>query len=394
MIVLSDNYVLRVRFGGADIPLDISQIKEFAIIQDMNRFLPALRLNISDATGGYAHILPFDRKMSVIDIDMMRSLDSDISTSFQFMVYRRFPEMNYGAGCNYNIAGLLNFEDLFSRNYSRGFKGSIKDTLTTIALQDLKLDKVEISDSLNKDKVILQPYWSTAKLLNFLKHTLVGLNDEGGYVCFIKVVEGKTVFVFKSYNDLLSGQIKYKFVINDKSVKDYIPVVDYSIYDNYKVCGILGGKKKKYSYYDNEQGFQIENDVDTTKLKSLNEYFLIDNNDSEYGAILLDNGRTNDYDESFIGSVKADYYENLMGLTKMWITTWGLEDLYPGDAVSVLFGQGIHSGEIYSYQYSGNWLVEKVVNTFGSTFKSKVLLTRSGIDTDMDTTLMKAKIRV
>jgi hypothetical protein len=47
---------------------------------------------------------------------------------------------------------------------------------------------------------------------------------------------------------------------------------------------------------------------------------------------------------------------------------------------------------IYDYQYTGNWLVERVVhNIGGSIFLTKLLLCRGGIDTAKTTTLLRAK---
>jgi len=74
----------------------------------------------------------------------------------------------------------------------------------------------------------------------------------------------------------------------------------------------------------------------------------------------------------------------------MWITTIGLSNMTPGKVVQVFFPHGADAGNLYSYQYSGYWLVERVVHNIGDTFMTKLLLTRNGLDTDKETTLLKS----
>ncbi len=75
-------------------------------------------------------------------------------------------------------------------------------------------------------------------------------------------------------------------------------------------------------------------------------------------------------------------------LSQMWILVDGNPDYCPGDKVNVFFPQGASNEDLFNYQYAGDWLIERVVLTYGGTFKVRLLLTRNGIDTTKKTTLI------
>ena len=79
-----------------------------------------------------------------------------------------------------------------------------------------------------------------------------------------------------------------------------------------------------------------------------------------------------------------------MDLVKMWITTQGIPNIVPGQVIQTFLSFDQEGGQLASYQFSGLWLVERVVHNFGDHFLTKLLLTRSGIDTDVDNTLLAA----
>jgi len=87
---------------------------------------------------------------------------------------------------------------------------------------------------------------------------------------------------------------------------------------------------------------------------------------------------------------KNSYQNRLVGLLKMWILVPGMANLTPDKTVSILFGTSAET--ISSHQYSGYWLVEKVIHMFGEKFMTRILLTRNGIDTDLMTTLVRPNI--
>ena len=62
----------------------------------------------------------------------------------------------------------------------------------------------------------------------------------------------------------------------------------------------------------------------------------------------------------------------------------------PGDIVKVVFNEAFASGDFFLYQHSGFWLVKRVVHVLTSSFMSNILLTRNGIDSSIENTLVEA----
>ena len=392
---VTGNYLLRLNFGGdTNVPVDPQYLKRFDIIQDMNKLLPSFGITLRDPQGAMTHIIPFDKGMSRISAQLGESFESPDYNDFDFMVYRRQPQGLFAAGNDYDIRGLLDMEGMFTPSYSRASSGTIKSYLEGIATDELKCDSTDVSPALGYEKTLLQTEWNNATFFNDLKYRLIGKNNEPLYFIYIKCKEGLTTFVCKSYNELAAEGVKYKFMIGDSSVQDFIPVFSYKIYDNYKIFGVFASKKQEYSYFDYYNNAFVEAEETPDNFMSLSDYFLIDNSDTEDNNSIGNLGRSNELTTDFKNEVCASYYGRLNNMVKMWITTWGISNICPGDRVQVLFAQGVASGSIASYQYSGYYLVERIVHSFGDTHRMKVLLSRNGLDTDKYTTLMQATKKV
>src|SRR3972149_8689457 len=130
----SGRYYLRLQFGEDDIFTNPSTLKELTIVQDLEHFFPMFSLSLTDNTGDLIHIVPFDRGMSKVYIELADDIQSKNRNSWDFMVCRRKPiadqSQPYGI---YTINGLLNVPKVFSPDYCRGFNQSIKTTLENIA---------------------------------------------------------------------------------------------------------------------------------------------------------------------------------------------------------------------------------------------------------------------
>lgn len=392
MIELTGNYFLKMNFGQLDVQLSPENIKEFTIIQDMNRYLPELRVQFIDPDGILTHTIPSDKNMSHASVQFGYGVgdDTENMNGFDFLIARRSPVGVFGTGTIYDIRGLLDMPGLFAPEYCRAHRGSVKDSVRTIALSELGCSSVEISSSLDYRKTILQPHTRNIDLFTSLKRDLEGIGGQGAYQIFVKQYRGESVFVCRTFEELVREAVKYKFVVNDEPVNDYYPIVDYSILDNYKLFGLFGAKQTCYGYFDYNTSTFVRSTVDTSDFLSLSDYFLIDKDDSTDSVLLQDTGRTSDYTSSFVGHAKSNFYGRLSSLVKMWTLTWGLPNVCPGDVVKVLFAQGRESGNLQSYQFSGYWLVERVIHTFTNTHRTRLLLTRNGLDTDRATTLLPA----
>jgi hypothetical protein len=181
--------------------------------------------------------------------------------------------------------------------------------------------------------------------------------------------------------------------LNDTAYEDQRPIFEYYIFDNYKLYGIFGAREQKYSYFDYATSQYISNTERAQNYTSLSDFFLIDKNDTTDSNEINDTGRSNDFTSDFKGKIKNDYGNRLVSLAKMWITTQGLPNAVPGQIVQLFFPHGVAGDNLYSYQYSGYWLVERVVHNLGDTFLTKLLLTRHGLDTDKSTSLIPATLK-
>jgi len=389
MAGISGNYYLRFLLGPVEIPINTSVIKEFVIIQDSNKFLPTFKISLLDTGGMLTHLAPSDKNMSNTRVEIGYDASSKPDNSFDFVTIRRMPKGNTAQSSLFYIEGLLNTANyLFGKSYCRSFTGKIKNSLTNIAINDLKLDEVDISPSLDYEKLIIQPEWSISQLLIYLRDNISGKNGETGYRCFIKRENHKSIFVFKTLNELIDKKIEYKFIVDSNPTEDRIPVYEYEIFDNYKIFGIFSSKKQAWCYFDYDNSKYVEGENSCQDLHSLSPYFLIDKEDSEASDKIEDTGRSNDFTSNFEGLTKNSYQNRLVGLLKMWVVTPGIANLTPGTTINILFG--VSASTILSHQYSGFWLVEKVIFMFGEKFMTRILCTRGGIDTDLQTTLVKA----
>lgn len=391
MIQLNGNYLLRITIGGAELSVDPQTIEELTIIQDMNSYLPELRMVIQDSSGILSHILPYDGSSSTVSILIGRTLDDNKrdQNEITFTAYRRKITGKYGTSSSYDIRGLAAADGLFAKDHSRSFTGSIKKSLGNLAIKELNCSQYEISESLDYEKTLLQPMVSTSEFFNFLGENLEGKNGENSYKIFIKAVEGKLIFVCRTINGMVGAKSKYNFSIGDNKIDGCLQIFDYTIIDNYKYFGVFGSKRQQYTYFDYEKSTFVKAEVDHSDMISLADYFLIDGNDDTDGSIIHSTGRTNDFTSNFRGKASNNIHTRMNGIIKMWALTIGLPNIQPGDTVKVLFVSD--PSNIFSYQHSGFWMVERVIHSVTNTHRTRLLLTRNGIDTDKKTTLVKPK---
>lgn len=387
----SGRFYLRLKFGDEDIFVNPSTLKELTIVQDLEHFLPMFTLSIADTTGDLIHIFPFDRGMSKVYIELADDIQSENRNSWDFMVYRRKPVADQSQAMGiYTINGLLDVEGIYSPDYCRGFNQNIKTTLENISKDELKIEDTEIGLSLDYVKNLIQPRWSNIQFLNYLADNLEGKGGESAYKTFLKCRNHKQYFLFKSLDELISSPIQYKFILKDTPYEDRYPVYMYSIIDNYKIHNVFSARNQNYSYFDYDTSTFKTASIDATGFLSTTDFFLIDQNDLDDSSYIWETGRSNDFTSNFKGQVKGSFYNRLDNLVKLWITTKGIPNICPGDTVEMFFPQGVIGDKVYSYQYSGFWLVERVIQMVGSTYLTRLLLTRTGLDTDKKNTLVKA----
>lgn len=389
MLALQGNYILKVNFGESDVAIDVNNIEEFTIVQDLKKFLPEFHIRLIDPSGVLTHLVPFGKDINKIKVQIGESYQSAVSNSFDFQVYRREPTGAFGSGAVFDVRGLLEVGNLFAPSFCRSFNGTLSSTVQSIAME-MGINKVEVSANLNYLKPVIQPHVSNAQFLDWLERAMIGADDDGGYNIFVSQRDGISTLNCKTYRDLNLGPLRYKFIIDDNPFEDYYPASVENIMDHYLLMGIFGAKKQRSEYFDYDASEWKIIDYDYTDFTSLTDFFAIDGDDSEESQHLNSMGTSNGFSANFKGHVLGNYYSRLESLSKMWILTWGQANICPGDVVKVLFAQGQSSGILQSFQFSGNWVVERVVHSLTSTHRTRLLLTRNGMDTDKDSTLVRA----
>lgn len=383
------NYSLLVKFGDVIVPISPQMIEEFTITQDLDRIVPTFKLRIKDATGLLGDIIPYDKNMNTISVELCRTSVQDDLNEFKFAVKRRKATFNKF----YEIEGMLDVPNLYAKYTSRALTGKIKTNLETIAKEEMGIQDTEIGISLDYEKTIIQPSkWNLAMLFRYLKQNLIGKNREACYYCFVKNVRGKPILVFKSVDELFSTSVKYRFVVGSTSYENFYPVVDYRVYDNSQLVTDFGALIQTRSYFDYENGEWITAEELACDYPSLSEYLLMDSDNDNESVNFRDLGRSNDFTLDFKGRVKGDYFDRMTNLVNMQISTWGMENLAPGDIVKLIFAEAMNRGDMFIYEHSGYWLVKRITHIIGMSFMSNIMLTRAGIDSDMDNTLLSAGI--
>jgi hypothetical protein len=386
MIELAGNYLLRFELAGTTIPMSFDMIREFTIIQDMNKFLPLFRFSVHDPTGLFVHTLPSDKTVNKMYVEVGKSISEELDNSFNFLVYRKFPESQSRMQAIFEISGLLDNKMLFDRDLVRGFSGKISETLEKIA-KEIGCDSVDISPSLNYSMNLVQGMQTNAKFLKDLRQRLSGRVGEHDFRCFVKRVNHKNVFVFRALKELINASVKKKYVMNDVGFEDREPMFDFQVVDSFGVLSSFGVKIQKYEYFDWDNRVYITDKVDLSDFMSLTDYFLIEA-DAEETSRQVFLGRSSIFDYKV--QMKSKLSKRLMNLLKMWILVPGDINVAPGDLVDVLIPDAMYTGDPYVFQYAGLWMVERVVHSLTSSHRMRLLLTRNGIDTTMPTTLLKA----
>ena len=383
---LVGNYYINLKFGDIDVPVSPQMVDSIVVTQDIDRLLPTFKISVMDATGVLGEITPFDKEMNNITLEFSRTDYTNEVNNFDFSVKRRKPDSDR----KYQIEGVLNVPGILTNLYRRAITGNVKTSIESLA-GELGIKNTEVGQSLNYDKTIIQPRWTDAKLLRYLSDNLVGRGNESCYYSFIKnTSDGKTL-VFNSLDELLSKPIKYGFIISHKPYEDLIPVIEYKVFDNSPIISDLGAASQDYGYFDYETGVYTENSISIDDCPALAERMLVDGDNVNDSVFVTGLGRSNDFTGNFNGRMRGSYYRRINGLINMWISVGGLENAAPGDLVKIIFGESFVGGNLLMYQHSGYWLVQRVTHILGSSFMTSLLLTRNGIDTSIDTGLLKSK---
>jgi hypothetical protein len=385
------NYSLNIEFGGTVTTITPQMIRELTITLDIERLLPVFKLTLKDATKLLAEVAPYDKNTNSVRIEFARGADPTEFNTFDFDVKRRNTASPDEV---YSIEGILSVPNVLTNYYSRSYTGSVKTNLETIiAAQDMGISSTQIGSSLDYEKTLLQPNWTDAKFLRYLRQNIIGKDGEAGYYSFVKVERGERILVVKSLNELLATPVRYNFIVGHKEHQDYYPIGQYRIFDNSQLIMDLTGQASHYRYFDWDTGSYISSEIPISDCPALSEFFLVDSDNTDDSSLYIGTGRSNDFTSDFDGRVRNDFYRRTNSLVYMWASTWGLENISPGDLVQVVFSEALERGDLFLYQHTGLWMVKRVVHIIGTSYMTNLELTRCGIDTDISTTLLETTNR-
>ena len=409
------NYEIIASFGTNSkqpFNLDVNMIEELTIIQDINKFLPTIRMRIADPTGTLSYVAPFDSSTNTLTIKVSSPVDTaqnngqDNTNEFVFKIYRKAPVQVTGGSGIYDVVGALAVNNFFAPSYVRSSTQgqTIRQFIGVMILDMLNGTDIGVSSdttstvskTLDYPGIVYQPNWTNAELIEDLKKRLRVDNGDSDFRIFISMLKGTAQVNVRTWNELCNQPIKAIFVIGENPIVSGDNVINAVIshmnYDNYMLMGATGIKQQDYNYFDYETSSFVDASVNLDDMTSITKYHLIDGNDSiESDSAFY--GRTHDFTEDFSERAISTLYSKATNLVKMWADTDGgnMHNLQPGSLVQVMFGLNAGSRP-EEYQHSGFWLIEKVIHMVGKTFFTRMLLTRTGLDTTNKTTLMKAKM--
>jgi hypothetical protein len=187
-------------------------------------------------------------------------------------------------------------------------------------------------------------------------------------------------------------KVNHRFVYNDRPSVDYNAAYNLEVVDNYTLLKNLGTANFQYSYFDYLTGSYVSavTSIDDVDFVSLSEHLLVNKDDTDLGIKVDDIGRTNEVEDTE-GWLKGRYYKRLNALVSIWIDVDGNSIVFPGDLLSLVFAGSALGDNIFTYQFSGYWLVKRVIQSFTDIHRTKLLLVRPGVDTDKNTTLRRAR---
>ena len=386
------------------IALTLNQVQQLIIVLDIHRFLPSVNLELQDSGGYLTHLFPDDRRMRKLHIQLgkLTTGNMDDSVLFSFDVWRRTPKSEG----TFQVHGLLDVDNFFSPEKIRSFNGTIKSTIQSIA-DEIKADSTEISSSLNYSKTLLQANWTNGQFLRWMTQELIGNDSSSAFSCFLRCTTSEKILVFKSLKDFQKSKVKYILaphpgaLAHDTAVGGYTivqPILGWEIYDSGKLLGVTSKRKQVFSYFNYSTGTYVADEVAVngntltgTDYYSMTEYYSLDKSDSENEGVSIDTtGRSNAFTSNFQGRVLSSYHKNLFAMSKVWVTTWGLQDAAPGDVVDIQKLDRQVPQQIAGLHYEGFWVIERVVHLVGNGFLTKLLLIRNGVTSGDSNTLIRA----
>lgn len=400
-------YAFRFEIDGKEVPLPNGVWKEIVIEQNCEALLPSVIMQAMDNSGYMTHIMPFELAtrvkltMGIPGSGGNPDQGSDAYNEYEWRMFRAKPEAVGQYALNYIYTGAYDLPALHSPVHCRSFD-TPRDAFQKIA-EELEIGYV-LDDCLPTDIKLVQSCQTNGEFLNWHVPRLRGKKNEGGFKAFIRVIKGKETLYVMSLETLLKKKPSSRVILGAVSGGDSVGMVD-RFYTNYGVFQPAGLRQQDWGYYDDAKGVWVEEKVDIKKFPSINEFLKIHTDDPKQSQPIFSTGRHNEFDgftkkaagadtaKPFDGAVRGELWNRLMHLDKMWITTLGLsdKDCAVGSTIQVDWAVAKASTNPHRFQNCGQWMVERSLQCYSKGWRTRLLLTRPGIDRDIKGKLVKAE---
>jgi hypothetical protein len=389
---IAGNYRLRVRIGKQDVTVSPESFTAIDIIEYIDRILPAFTVTFKDARGILTHKTLTDSMHNTMTFSFAMDNETPYEgKDMRFRIYRRKPEMYTEIANMVKFTGLLDVPNVFSPQYQKGWvKTSIQSILEDIGAS-MGIASYRFDPGLTQVVSIVQPQWNNAMFLQYLADRVAQSFGETGYFAFVDVdTKGDPRLNFRSLTSLLKQQAKKVIKMTKMPDGIMMPLYNFEGIDNFEPLNILGIGKQSYSYFNWMTGVQVDDEIPIEEaiFTSLSKYFAHDPTINTVGITQQELGRTNEMVPDWKPVLKGRYYKKINSLVKQWITTMGTTELSCGDLIKVVFTED--PAEMMNYQYTGFWMIERIVHHISNTYLTKLLVTRPGVDSEVDTTLQRA----
>jgi len=390
---IEGNYSLDIKLGEKDLTITPGSFTKLDIVEYLDKPLPMFNITFIDPTGAFTNVVPLDGTTGKLTFRFNSSDgNEDQFKLMTFKIYRRFPIVYTDMGNSLTLTGMLDIPNVMAPQYQRGW---VSIGLAGI-IQDIAADmelRADVGTGIGEPLTIIQPRWTNLMFLRYLANR-VGTEAASGVFWFVKNIAGTpgNTLVFKTIYEFLKRKPKLYF----KEGKDYakdgktIPIFNTEAIDNYETLGVFGIGSANYAYFDYYTGEVVEDQIklEETTFKRLCTNFAYDDKLKVEGLGEFRLGRTTAFMKDWKPAVAGRFAKTINSLVKRWITVPGITNINCGDVVHI--DPTLGATKMGTEQYTGDWLVERVIHHFAAMYGCKILLTRPGVDTLVPTTLAKA----
>lgn len=392
---VAGNYSLRFQIGEQDISVTPESFSSIDIIEYIDRMLPAFTVTFKDTMGILTHRTLLDSSFNTVTITFrIGEKYTFTERTMKFRIYRRAPEMRTNIADEITINGLLDVPNAFSPHIQRGWEKVAVGSIVREIGAGMGIGQYSIDPSAIRPITIVQPNWNNAMFLQYLADRAPYGSGDTGYFAFVNVTDkGDVRLNFRSITSLLKQPKLLTLRYGQAPDGSILPIYNFEGVDNFEVLGVLGIDAQRYSNFNWTTGVQTDDEItiDEANFQSLSKYYAYDPDIGTEGISQNELGRTHELVPDWKPVLRGRYYKKINSLVKQWVTTAGNTNVRCGSIVKVVFLE--NPGQLMNYQYTGFWMVERVVHHLASTYITKLLLTRPGIDSEtaIGTTLKKAR---